>query len=413
MSRLSAEAILISSLLNNHDVASVRNFGVSPEHFVGYREHYNWLLNYLEIYKEEPSWDLFRASFPDFRVSEHMDTRSAVDEMYKTVNKRRLTEAMSEAVDQMGVGDVRAAFKTMAMQPLSTAPKPKSLLTDLSFLDSWDKEHTFIEVPYPTLQRATGGIRPGNLWYLAARPANGKSAHLCNIATKAVLDGNKVVFYSLEMSEAEVRSRFHAKLAQQMGYKEITLTGLRDRRVDRDLYKEFVDELTIKLEGCGGRLDIFTPADGMTTPAVIGARAADYNLNIIDYIGLMKDDRGSAAVSDWRIAAGISNEMKLMAGGCASAFLLASQINREGDSGDRPPKVSQLAQSDALGQDGDVILTFRKQEHDVATRFLIDKNRHGPGDIQFYTQFDPNRGLFPEITEERVDDLVAEYEETH
>jgi replicative DNA helicase len=265
-------------------------------------------------------------------------------------------------------------------------------------------------VPYRTLQRVTGGLRPGNLWYVASRPNQGKSAHLCNMATKALLDGCRVMFYSLEMSEMEVRFRFHTKLAAHYGYPGITLTDLRDRRVDKALYKTFVSELDDRIKDTGGHLNIHTPADGMITPSLISSRADEYHLNVIDYIGLMKTDTGIAAVSDWRIAAGISNDLKLLAGASASSFLVASQINREGDHGSAPPKISQLSQSDALGQDGDVVLTFRSKPHDVATHFMVDKNRHGPRGIEFFTVFDPNKGQFHEITKQQAEDLVIDAE---
>lgn len=406
----SAEALLISALINSQDVLAASKFGVVPGHFIGYRDEYNWLLNYLDTYASEPSWDIFSEAFPMVRRSDHTDVRSACDQVFKAYGKRNITEAMSEAMELMGLGDVHAAHALLVKaEPLRANPKPRALLTDVSFLDDWDKETHVIDTPYPTLNRVTGGLREGQLWYMAARPKNGKSAHLVNMVTKAVLDGCRVKFFSLEMSEAEVRARFHARLASQFGYKGITLTGIRDRTVDKHDYKTFVSELQEKLENSGGILDIHSPKDGQVTPGVVRGGADEYHLNAIDYIGLMRSDEGGRT-QEWQTLAGISNDLKVMAGVSRSAFLVASQINREGETGHEPPKLSNLAGSDALGQDGDVVITMRKKPHNVGTAFSVEGNRHGE-EVKFYTEFDPNTGTFGEVDKHHLEELIMLAEE--
>ena len=90
--------------------------------------------------------------------------------------------------------------------------------------------------------------------------------------------------------------------------------------------------------------------------------------------------------------------------------MVAAQINREGESGKEPPKLHNLAGSDSLGQDADVLLTLRAMPHDVATALSVEKNRHGAA-TRFWTEFDPNQGNFNEITKEQADDLVYAAEE--
>lgn len=410
--QLSGEAILISALLNNQDIGSAASYGITPSHFTGYKDEYNWLLHYVETYGTEPTWEAFRLVFKTFRGCDHEDVRSACDMVFRSYGRINLNIAMNEAMELLSIGEVYAAEEVLkAAQIHRTAPKPRKLLTDLDFLDNWESGSSAVEVPYRTLQRHTGGIRPGNIWYLAARPGQGKSAHLVNIAKKAVLDGCRVKFYSLEMNEDEVRFRFHAALATHYGVKGITLNDLRDRRVDLHTYKTFVNELSGRLEDAGGGLDIHTPREGSVTPGVVATGADEYDLVIVDYIGLMHSDTGSRSVDDWRIAAANSNDLKAIAGAKNTRLLVASQINREGDHGKEPPKLRNLAQSDALGQDGDVVVTMRSAPHNVATTFGLEKNRHGVGGLHFYTTFDPNRGVFDEISRENVEDLILSAED--
>jgi len=404
----SGESLLISALINVGNVEEALTYGITPNYFRGYKDEYNWLLNYTKTYGEQPTRDIFRAQFSSFPISEHADVRSACDMVLKSYGKARLTEAMGEAVDLMGMGDLQAAYATLTKaEPRSTAPKAKRLLTDLTFFDTWEDDHQGVEVPYRVIQKNTGGIKPGNLWYLAARPGNGKTAHLCNIATRAVLDGARVKFYSLEMSEMEVRARFHAALATHFKVPGITMNSIRERTVDMYEYKQFISELDERLDG---HLDIHTPRDGIVTPGTVASVAEDYHLNIVDYIGLMRSEDGTPAIKDWRVAAEISNRMKEIGLAAHTGMLCAAQINREGDSGTAPPKISQLSQSDALAQDGDVVITMRAAPHNVATYLSLEKNRHGQSSILTATTFDPNTGIYRTIDLTEVDALALEAE---
>lgn len=409
----SAESLLLSALVNNENVLEALGFGITPDHFRGYKDEYNWLINYPAIYEGQmPTRDIFRAQFPNFPFSDHHDVRAACDMVFKSHGKAQLTAAMSEAVDLMGLGDLDAAYNTLVRaEPRRTSAKPRRLLTDLSFFDTWENDQRGVEVPYRSLQKHTGGIKPGNLWYLAARPGNGKTAHLCNIATRAVLDGASVIFYSLEMSEMEVRARFHAALASHFGgrWGPINMQDIRDRRVDMKLYKEFIQFLDDESK-IPGVLDIHTPKDGPVSPSTVATRASDYELNIVDYVTLMKADNGSSAVDDWRTAASISNRLKEIALAEETGILCASQINRDGETGNLPPKLKNLAQSDALGQDGDVVVTLRSAPHNVATLFSLEKNRHGMSGIPFFTTFQPNEGVYRNIDSDEVEALVTEHE---
>lgn len=409
MALLSGENLLISALVNTGDVGAAASYGVSPHHFRGFKDEYNWLLNYAETYGEAPSKDIFCSTFDDFVFSTHSDVRSAVDMVFKANNRNRIRLAATEAVDLAAMGDPLAAYERMLeAKPLTTRAEVKPLLTDMTFFDTWNAPHQGVEVPYRTLQRHTKGIKPGNLWYMAARPGQGKTAHLGNIATYAVLTGCRVMFYSLEMSEDEVRARFHAALASHFGVEGLTMSDIRDHRVDMHTYKTFVGELGDRLDG---HLDIHTPADGPVTPSTVAAAADEYDLNVVDYIGLMRDDLNRPAVDDWRTAASISNRLKEIALAEKTAMLAASQINREGETGTAPPKIKNLAQSDALGQDGDVVVTMRAKPFNVATAFSLEKNRHGVSGIPFFTTFDPDRGIYTEITSEQAEELAIDREE--
>jgi len=408
-----AETLLISALLNGQCVGTEVQYGITVGDFEGYADEFNWLTNYVATYGCQPTRDIFRIRFPGFIFSEHIDVRSAAEMVHQSANRRRINTAITEAMDSLHLGDATAAYdRLVAAKPKRALAPPRALLTDAGRLEAWGDRRFAIELPYPSLQRWTGGIRAGNLWYLAARPQQGKSAHLASICKYAMLQGHRILFFSLEMSEEEVVGRFHAALATEMGYPTLTLTALRDRRVELASYRKFIGELAEKLADCGGGLDIHTPADGKVSPSTVASRCGEYDLTCIDYVGLMASDAGGRAVDDWRVMATISNSLKETALAQPDARLLAAaQINREGDTGSAPPKLRNLAQSDALGQDGDVVVTMRAKPHNVATTFSLEKNRHGVSGTSFHTTFDPDRGAYAEISADHAEDLVINAEE--
>ena len=64
----------------------------------------------------------------------------------------------------------------------------------------------------------TGGLQPGNLIVIAARPSMGKSCLVTNIAENAAITHSKpVALFSLEMSETELARRFIASQASVRG----------------------------------------------------------------------------------------------------------------------------------------------------------------------------------------------------
>jgi hypothetical protein len=47
MAQLSGEALLISALINVGDIQEGQHYGLSVGDFRGYKDEYNWLLNYV------------------------------------------------------------------------------------------------------------------------------------------------------------------------------------------------------------------------------------------------------------------------------------------------------------------------------------------------------------------------------
>lgn len=403
MGQPSAEALLLSALLHNQDVTEAAKYGITPDKLRGYRDEYVWCQTYLNNYADQPSIEAFLSAFPDFPLRSHTDVRWAADQVLDHYFSTQLRRNITESLELLKTGDTAEAYAAVRQQHYQlTSAVPLNLVGDLSFLDSYDEQVESIEAPWATLQGATGGLRRGNYVVLAARLGQGKTAYLLALAAHALVQGKRVLFYSLEMTENEVRARLHAILARWAGYTEFKARALRDRRVNLADYKELIAELA---ERVPGQLHVHTPSMGAVSPSTVASRAEEYDLIGIDYATLMNTDQGQGVAEDWRTATQVSNRLKQISLASNTTICAAAQINREGDTtGWRPPKVKNLAQADAFGQDADVVVTFKRYGQ-TTTAFSIEKNRHGPSGQLFFTRFLPDDGIFAEITRDDADEL--------
>lgn len=405
--KLSSEVLVISAVINSGDVGGLTTCGITAEHFRGWVNQFNWILRYVERFEGQcPTPDAFLTQYPDFPLAAHDDVRSACDMLLATYYKNRGQETILEAAELFKNDEVHEAAALMqSFQVREVASARQSLVSDQTFLDVYfdTNEEQGIPFPYAPLQKATGGFRPGNYMILAARPGQGKSSISTDIAVNAVSLGKKVKYYSLEMTDFEMRYKVHAKIAHELGFKNITARALLDRRVDRDEYKKLLE--AIQGQDRWADFDVHTPRNGMVTPVRVMSDIEEYDMVVVDLVSLMANNKGQRAIQDWRIAAEISNELKQIALSSKVPILATSQINRDGAMGNNAPRLDQLSQSDSLGQDADVVLTMRNVEN-VALRMGMEKVRFGSGS-SFNLQFDPDHMHFPVITEEKFQELTA------
>jgi len=404
MARTTPETLLLSALLNRMDPSEAKQYGILPAHFVGYRDEYEWILSYWTQYGVCPTVAALQTAYPGFpHTDEQQDVRWPATEVKRAFSARQLTKAVMRATDHLAKGQVEEAYEQITPLRLETvSAKPVSALVDPAFMDDYhDTQEVRIPMPWNTLQGVTNGQGPGELWYFAARQGKGKSSFLVNMACESARKGNRVLFYSLEMTKRQVQVKSHVILGRMLGH-TVNHTEMLHRRFDSTAYKTLLGDIEDRITG---RIDIHTPDLGMVTPSVIAARASEYDQIFVDYIGLVKADDGTPAIKDYRVIAEISNELKQIALSKRSRIVAAAQINREGVSTSwHPPRLHHLAQSDHLGNDGDVVLTMKDYGRGAAV-ISVEKNRHGASGHCYFAAFDANNGNYEEITRDQADDI--------
>ena len=218
-----------------------------------------------------------------------------------------------------------------------------------------------------------GGLRPGSLYILAARPSVGKSSLAQRVGLGLASDALPTLFLSMEMSASEVADRAVSS-AGQVSYSAL-LTGKMDH--------EHWERATEAMEHLA-RLPFRVDDEPALTLHAIRAKAKSIRglkVLIVDYLqlcaGRRRDGNRNSEIEE------ISRGLKALAKELGLAVIALSQLNRDVEKrATRRPTLSDLRDSGAIEQDADVVLFLwpvREFENE-GRRILglgVDKNRQG------------------------------------
>ena len=240
---------------------------------------------------------------------------------------------------------------------------------------------------FERLDEITGGFQPGNLIIIAARPAMGKSALVCNIAENAALHPHHprpVALFSLEMAEAELAQRFVASQAMIKG------DELRKGRVAEQRWPKI---LKASQRLAGAKLWIDDSSDVGLLEVRAKARRlhsqceGGLGLIIIDYLQLMRTD----SRYDSRVTAvgELSRGLKILARELGVPVIAISQLSRAVEQrSPKKPQLSDLRESGNLEQDADLVMFLYRDdyyekensERPGEADLIIAKHRNGATD---------------------------------
>jgi len=392
------EVLLISALIDSGNYIP-EAYGVTDEFFHSDFNVHKFCKKYQETTNEAPPIDFVKATYTNFDYQPGISLKYAVKCLQDKWARRKLESSVAKMSHALRDPHVEPSVSEIveSMEKTVQELRPKafkaSRLTDYElFIDQTDTE--VCPVIPGRMTELTGGIHAGDLWYIAARFGVGKSWRLAEHAVAAANAGWDVAYFSLEMPAKAVIDRLHRLILKNYRRPWMELTP-EDRK---DLIGQWQEQ-------GNGQISVFDPSSGRCDAAVIAGTTGPQTLAIIDYVGLMYTTGGTKSVDDWRAAATISNQLKEVALAQKIPIISAAQINRAGDGeGDRIPKAVNLAQSDALGQDADLILTMSKYSTRVRTNGIV-KYRQGASGSKWFTRFEPHRAMMQDISKEEADQM--------
>jgi replicative DNA helicase len=261
--------------------------------------------------------------------------------------------------------------KAMADEYSSLSTSIDAAITEMEIAEASDGEVVGVPTGFHELDAKTHGLHGGQMIIVAARPAVGKSTFALDIARNGAIKHKKpVLFFSLEMSKAEIAMRMLSAES------EISLSKMRGGGLNSEEWK--------KMASVRGRINdspLFIDDSPNLTMVEIRAksrRLADslgLQLIVIDYLQLLSS--GKKVESRQQEVSEFSRAIKLLAKELDIPVIAIAQLNRNSEQKqDKTPEISHLRESGSLEQDADVVILLHRE--DMGQK---DSPRLGEGDI--------------------------------
>ena len=233
-----------------------------------------------------------------------------------------------------------------------------------------------LATPWPDLDRLIGGMAPGRLVVVGARPGVGKSIMGHNLALHmAEHHHHASLVVSVEMPRNEVVQRMVSCRAR------INLGDLINGTMSERQWEQFAPQH----ETISG-LPIVIDDAAEPTVAAIRARASevraertDLALIVVDYLQLLRTPRTSRSQTRAELLGEVSRGLKVLAREANACVVAMAQVNREGTKGGAAPTMADLRESGSIEADADQVILLHRPDPEIPeVEALVDKNRWGP-----------------------------------
>ena len=245
-------------------------------------------------------------------------------------------------------------------------------------------QHSGVRTGFSAVDNLTGGLQPGQLVVIAARPSMGKTALALNIAEHAALDQKlPTLIISLEMSAGQLIKRVVSSVGK------FDQSAMRDGTISQTEFQRMLSSEKVKRIK-QSQLEIVD--SGVSTISSIRrcARQAikkhgGLGLVVVDYLQLLASDSGSSENRTTEIS-DISRGLKLLAGELGCPVIALSQLNRNVEQRvDKRPMMSDLRESGSIEQDADIIMFIYRDDYYAkedskcpgVAEIIIAKQRNG------------------------------------
>ncbi len=234
------------------------------------------------------------------------------------------------------------------------------------------------------MDRMITGLRPGELFVLAARPSIGKTALALNMAANIAMGtaATPVGFFSLEMPAQQLVLRLICSAAR------VSMSEFKNRTLSSQRWQLDVGSACDQISNSHIVIDDTGAIDILELRAKARRMHSKHGVKVIfiDYLQLIRGHVGRNASRENEVAM-ISGALKAMAKELNIPVVVLAQLNRQAEQGEKP-KLSHLRESGAIEQDADVVailhrdrgVQYEQKEDDtngIPAELIIAKNRNG------------------------------------
>ncbi len=230
---------------------------------------------------------------------------------------------------------------------------------------------------FKDLDNILSGMQDSNLLILAARPGQGKTALIVNIAQFVAVSAKLPVgIFSLEMSQEELVDRL------LIGQADVDAWKLKTGRLSEADFSKLSEAM-----GTLADAPIFIDDTPGISVSQIRTKARRLQLDkkisllIVDYLQLV--DPGRRYDNRVQEVSVVSQSLKNLARELKIPVLVVSQLSRAVEHrGEKKPQLADLRESGAIEQDADVVMFIYRPDSEISNimpiKLLIAKHRNGP-----------------------------------
>lgn len=248
-----------------------------------------------------------------------------------------------------------------------------------------------ISTGFNNLDNIISGFEPQQLNVVAARPSMGKTAFALGLAINLAMQGNEVLFLSLESTEKNITQRILSNIAKVDLYK---FKKPQDRMSEKEI------ERVIEAMDLYNKLPIKVVEQAKLTPNILRRMINSmpdtaHSFVMIDYLTLMESD--TRHNSRYEEVTNVSRELKKITQAMTNVTMIAlAQLNRGVDQRqDKRPMMSDLRDSGQIEQDSSMIMMLYREDYenneiksDKSTlEVIVRKNKDGglgTAELDFY-----------------------------
>ena len=448
---MESEIALLGSILSANDVIPVIRGEIEPESFYLeiHRIIYRAMLEVYDAHKpvdyvtlgehlqKNGGYEKVGGISSLTRLSDNVATVTNVAHYAAIVKEKHCARLMIYAAQEIvarGFGDygeIDDYFSncttaiTSAAGTLVRGDGPRQIDDDLkqlvSDLEKCEEPKGIVKTGVSVIDSTTGGLMPGLLYVVGARPAMGKSAFALNIAINAAIAGYKVLFVTLEDVRKYVVARLMSRFAD-IDFQNIMLRkkmGIEEWGRIIKAYTKLSGKKPIWIEDVAG-----LTSNAIVQRAVQLKATEGLDLVVIDHLGEVADKADTEKAKLEGAARNFRDAAKTQ----DIPYLLLHQLNRYVEH--RPDKMpgmvdlNQAGQLEAIARCIWFIMRPGYYEPDDDDRFdmqmLVAKATHGKTGLirlwqdwsrMYFRSWDVSRdGLFPgDNTEEEAREAIIEF----
>lgn len=260
---------------------------------------------------------------------------------------------------------------------------------------------TGIASGFTDLDILTGGIQKSELMIIAGRTGSGKSLMLLNMAYNAWVNGQNIVYFTLEMPKIQIERRFDSRLTATTFLKVKTQ---QITEIEAEALKNKIQDEVNKRTNKFYVVDIPRGASPMLLESKIKQLQKKFKIDLIaiDYLSLMTPN-SSKKSELWEKVFTLANDVKF---GIARNFqipvITAAQISGQGMNkkyGEEYDE-SDLALAKRMADPCDIILGLRFDKITKQAKMNVIKYRDGLLETPIYLYADLDICLFANLKDE-------------